>query len=54
MDHVFINVFQDVVQELNIWPTPWGDLYPCHQFVGEEAFKLGDIYTGVTNKKDSG
>ena len=31
--------------------TPWGDLYPCHQFVGEEAFKLGDIYTGVTNKK---
>ena len=29
--------------------TPWGDLYPCHQFVGEEAFKLGDIYTGVTN-----
>ena len=30
--------------------TPWGDLYPCHQFVGEERFKLGDIYTGVTNK----
>lgn len=29
--------------------TPWGDLYPCHQFVGEEAFKLGDVYTGVTN-----
>ena len=29
--------------------TPWGDLYPCHQFVGEEAFKLGDIWTGVTN-----
>ncbi|MBR4865670.1 MAG: thioether cross-link-forming SCIFF peptide maturase, partial [Clostridia bacterium] len=23
--------------------TPWGDLYPCHQFVGEEAYKLGDI-----------
>ena len=30
--------------------TPWGDLYPCHQFVGEERFRLGDIYTGVTNK----
>lgn len=30
--------------------TPWGDLYPCHQFVGEEKFKLGDIYNGVTNK----
>ena len=30
--------------------TPWGDLYPCHQFVGEEKFKLGDIYNGITNK----
>ena len=30
--------------------TPWGDLYPCHQFVGEERFKLGDIWQGVTNK----
>jgi len=29
--------------------TPWGDLYPCHQFVGEEKFKLGDIYNGVNN-----
>ena len=29
--------------------TPWGDLYPCHQFVGDEKFKLGDIYNGVTN-----
>ena len=29
--------------------TPWGDLYPCHQFVGEEKFKLGDIWSGVTN-----
>ena len=29
--------------------TPWGDLYPCHQFVGDEKFKLGDIYEGVTN-----
>ena len=29
--------------------TPWGDLYPCHQFVGEEKFRLGDIWTGVTN-----
>ena len=30
--------------------TPWGDLYPCHQFVGEEKYKLGDIWSGVTNK----
>ena len=29
--------------------TPWGDLYPCHQFVGEETFKLGNIWDGVTN-----
>ena len=29
--------------------TPWGDLYPCHQFVGDEKFKLGDIWSGVTN-----
>jgi uncharacterized protein len=29
--------------------TPWGDLYPCHQFVGEEDFRLGDVWHGVTN-----
>ncbi len=29
--------------------TPWGDLYPCHQFVGEESYKLGDVFNGVTN-----
>ena len=29
--------------------TPWGDLYPCHQFVGDEKFKLGNIWEGVTN-----
>ena len=29
--------------------TPWGDLYPCHQFVGEESFRLGDVWHGVTN-----
>ncbi len=27
--------------------TPWGDLYPCHQFVGEESFLLGDVEKGV-------
>ena len=31
--------------------TPWGDLYPCHQFVGEEAFLLGNIWDGVKNDK---
>lgn len=29
--------------------TPWGDLYPCHQFVGDESFKLGNVWDGVTN-----
>ncbi|MBQ2083034.1 MAG: thioether cross-link-forming SCIFF peptide maturase, partial [Lachnospiraceae bacterium] len=29
--------------------TPWGDLYPCHQFVGEESYKLGDVFNGVSN-----
>ena len=27
--------------------TPWGDLFPCHQFVGEEQFKMGDIWNGI-------
>ena len=31
--------------------TPWGDLYPCHQFVGEEKFKLGNVWDGVDNKE---
>ncbi len=29
--------------------TPWGDLYPCHQFVGEERYRLGSVFEGVTN-----
>ena len=30
--------------------TPWGDLYPCHQFVGNEEFKLGDVFNGIERK----
>ncbi|MBQ4382406.1 MAG: thioether cross-link-forming SCIFF peptide maturase [Oscillospiraceae bacterium] len=30
--------------------TPWGDLYPCHQFVGDEKYLMGNIWDGVTNK----
>lgn len=30
--------------------TPWGDLYPCHQFVGDEKYRLGDIWAGVINR----
>ena len=28
--------------------TPWGDLYPCHQFVGQDGFLLGNVESGVT------
>ena len=31
--------------------TPWGDLYPCHQFVGDDRYKMGDIWEGVTNEE---
>lgn len=31
--------------------TPWGELYPCHQFVGDEKYSMGDIWKGVTNKE---
>lgn len=29
--------------------TPWGDLYPCHQFVGEDEFLLGNVFEGIKN-----
>ncbi|MCR5234562.1 MAG: thioether cross-link-forming SCIFF peptide maturase [Lachnospiraceae bacterium] len=29
--------------------TPTGDLYPCHQFVGKDEFRLGSVYEGITN-----
>ena len=29
--------------------TPWGDLYPCHQFVVDEKFLLGNVFDGVKN-----
>jgi uncharacterized protein len=30
--------------------TPWGDLYPCHQFVGEDGFVIGNVFDGITNQ----
>lgn len=27
--------------------TPWGDLYPCHQFVGEEDYLMGNVFDGI-------
>lgn len=29
--------------------TPEGEVYPCHQFVGEKEFLIGDIYKGIEN-----
>ena len=29
--------------------TPEGDLYPCHQFVGQEEYKIGSVYNGIEN-----
>lgn len=29
--------------------TPWGELFPCHQFVGDPKYSLGNIYDGITN-----
>ncbi|MDO5123294.1 MAG: thioether cross-link-forming SCIFF peptide maturase [Eubacteriales bacterium] len=31
--------------------TPWGELFPCHQFVGDPKYSLGNIWDGVTNKE---
>ncbi len=31
--------------------TPWGELYPCHQFVGDPKYSLGNIWDGVKNKE---
>lgn len=29
--------------------TPSGDFYPCHQFVGDKKFLMGNVRDGVTN-----
>ncbi|MDR1588673.1 MAG: thioether cross-link-forming SCIFF peptide maturase [Oscillospiraceae bacterium] len=31
--------------------TPEGELYPCHQFVGETAYRMGDVWSGVTDAR---
>lgn len=34
--------------------TPEGDLYPCHQFVGRENYKLGNVWEGITKPEIPG
>ena len=29
--------------------TPYGEIYPCHQFVGQDGFEIGNVDTGITN-----
>lgn len=31
--------------------TPEGDLFPCHQFVGQDQFKVGTVFEGIENKQ---
>lgn len=31
--------------------TPSGELYPCHQFVGHQSYRLGDVWHGITNHR---
>ena len=31
--------------------TPGGELYPCHQFVGDEGFLMGDVWRGIANEQ---
>ncbi len=30
--------------------TPWGELFPCHQFVNDPSYSLGSVWDGVTNQ----
>jgi uncharacterized protein len=30
--------------------TPWGELFPCHQFVGDSKYSMGDVWSGIKNK----
>ena len=30
--------------------TPWGDFYPCHQFVGNEEFLMGNVSDGIVRE----
>lgn len=31
--------------------TPWGELFPCHQFAGDPEYSMGDVWKGVVNEK---
>ncbi|MFI8709849.1 thioether cross-link-forming SCIFF peptide maturase [Bacillus sp. NPDC077411] len=31
--------------------TPWGELFPCHQFVGDQEYSMGNIWDGITRQE---
>lgn len=31
--------------------TPWGELFPCHQFVGEKPYSIGNVFDGILEEK---
>ncbi|AQT84727.1 radical SAM domain protein [Paenibacillus larvae subsp. larvae] len=31
--------------------TPWGELFPCHQFIGDNEYKIGNIWDGITKQE---
>ena len=33
--------------------TPWGDLYPCHQFVGQVEFLMGNVDEGIVRPENA-
>jgi uncharacterized protein len=33
--------------------TPSGKLYPCHQFVGDEKFQIGDVFHGIAHNNST-
>ena len=47
MDLVYPRDYQDVAGYEYLAVSPEGDLYPCHQFVGKEDYKIGHISTGI-------
>lgn len=31
--------------------TPWGELFPCHQFVGDKEYSMGNLWDGITKQE---
>ncbi|WP_020060781.1 thioether cross-link-forming SCIFF peptide maturase [Bacillus sp. 123MFChir2] len=31
--------------------TPWGELFPCHQFVGDQEYSMGNVWDGITKQE---